>query len=238
MNRMTVVQDAIDQLGAKTYLEVGVFRGQSFFPIRAAQKFAVDPKFKIRPLDKVLWNIKHLFRYKTHYFEMTSDEFFASLAKNPSFSGVRFDVVFLDGLHTFRQTLQDVMNVLNVLSDDGIIILHDCHPPSPSAAYPAESLDHAASLNLPGWTGEWCGDTWKVISQIRATRPDLTAFVLNCDYGLGVITRSPSKKPLDLSESQISGLTYEDLAKDPEYLIDLKDPGDWKNFVGSLGTNA
>ena len=43
---------------------------------------------------------------------MTSDEFFATLRRSK-----RFDVAFLDGLHTFDQTYRDMINTFAHLRD-------------------------------------------------------------------------------------------------------------------------
>jgi hypothetical protein len=52
-------------------------------------------------------------------------------------------VIFIDGLHTFEQTLQDSYNSLNYLAQGGVIILHDCNPPSEASSTPAQSIPEA-----------------------------------------------------------------------------------------------
>jgi hypothetical protein len=113
------------------------------------------------------------------------------------------DVVFVDGLHTYQQALKDVNNSLINLNEKGVIIIHDCNPPHEAAAYPADSYDHAASLSLPGWTGEWCGDVWKTICYLRSHRNDLKIFVLDCDYGLGIVMRGEPDNDLDITEDEL-----------------------------------
>lgn len=224
-----MIQNVIDQLGAKKYLEIGVFTGTNFLPIRVAHKTAVDPEFKISPLQKLKWNIKQGWSIRSIYHQMLSEQFFNSVGR-----GQQFDVVFIDGLHTYSQSLSDVNQALDLLSEQGVIIMHDCFPPSPSAAYPAESLSHAASLKLPGWTGEWCGDTWKTICHLRSSRDDLQIFVLSCDYGLGVIRRGKPESKLDLTPEQITHLSYDDLASNPVKLLNLKDVCYWPQFLAHL----
>jgi len=95
------------------------------------------------------------------------------------------DVVLIDGLHTYSQSLRDFVHSLKWLKDGGVIMMHDCNPASEAAAYPANSLAHACSLNLPGWTNNWNGDVWKTIAHLRASRNDLHIFTLAGDFGLG-----------------------------------------------------
>ncbi len=42
----------------------------------------------------------------------------------------KFDVIYLDGLHTFEQTLRDLLNALTLVADAGVIILDDVLPSS------------------------------------------------------------------------------------------------------------
>ena len=107
-------------------------------------------------------------------------------------------VIFIDGLHTFEQTLQDCYNSLNYLAQGGVIILHDCNPPSDASSTPAQSIPEAEkkwkSKNTSGWTDEWCGDTWKTIPFLIKNNPELNVSVLNTDYGLGIVSKKGSMK--------------------------------------------
>lgn len=163
---------------------------------------------------------------------MSSDDFFklklGLLIQNA------LDVVFIDGLHTYEQSLKDVNNSLKYLKEAGVIIMHDCNPPFESAAYPAESIEHAKSLNLPGWTGEWCGDVWKTIAHLRSSRNDLNIFVLDCDCGLGVITKGNVGNMLQYSIEEIQNLSYNDLKINNINILNLKGQGYFEEFIKTL----
>ena len=47
MNRQKLLQEIIDKIDVKNYLEIGTFQGDSFFPLKCQTKIAVDPQFKI-----------------------------------------------------------------------------------------------------------------------------------------------------------------------------------------------
>jgi hypothetical protein len=147
----------------------------------------------------------------------------------PSFS---FDVVFIDGLHTHQQVLKDIDNALAVLTEGGVILVHDCNPPDAVAAYPAESAQHVASLNIPGWNGDWCGDVWKAVVLLRSSRHDLRVFVLNTDYGIGVIRRATPEDTLDVMGMDISAMTYKDLAGNRERFLSLRKPESLEELLG------
>jgi len=78
---------------------------------------------------------------------MESDTFFVQEKLRLSEHGL--DVVFIDGLHTFLQSLKDVQNSLRYLNANGVIVLHDCNPLSEAAAFPAVSIDEVQKINPP-----------------------------------------------------------------------------------------
>ena len=190
-----VIQEIIARKRARTYLELGVLAGENFFPLRVRHKTAVDPHFGFSRRVKGRWILKNRANLRAKYRECTSRAYFADL--KPS---ARFDVVFVDGLHTYEQSLEDVLNSLAHLSDDGVIVIDDCNPRSSSSAYPAQSWADAAALALPGWTGEWSGEVWKTICHLRCTRNDVNAWVLDCDSGLGIVTRGRAADRLRLGQ--------------------------------------
>jgi len=203
--------------------------GANFFPIKARQKIAVDPHFEFTRGERVKWTFNNLSNITAKYYTISSESYFAN-TKN----AYPPDVVFIDGLHTYQQTVRDVNNSLSNLNEHGVIVLHDCNPPHETAAYPADSYDHAASLNLPGWTGEWCGDVWKTILHMRSSRNDLRIFVLNCDYGLGIITRGEPENCLTLSEHDIATMTYDEFSRNRKSLLNLKDKNYIFNFLQTI----
>ena len=96
-------------------------------------------------------------------------------------------------VNTFEQTLEDCYNSLNYLSEDGIILLHDCSPPTEASAIPAFSINEAEAKrkkeNNLKWENEWSGDTWKIIPYLKENNPELNVTVLDADYGLGIVSK-------------------------------------------------
>jgi len=219
-----IVSVIIEKLQAKTYLEIGVFKGDFFFFQRVKRKIAVDPNFKSSRL-KILTYIR-----KNRFFEMTSDDLFSRNPKILNKYGI--DVALIDGLHTYEQSLKDVLNCLKYLNDNGYIILHDCYPPIKLQATPAKSMEHFKSLNLPKST--WCGDVWKTIPHLRSMRNDLKILVFNYDVGIGIITKGEPSSMLNYTEEEIKMLTYDDLKKNPEYIVNLKPFSYFFEFIKAI----
>ena len=169
------------------------------------------------------------------YCKMTSDVFFQDIAPK-IYKNKTPDIVFIDGLHVYEQTLKDSLNALKFINNDGIIILHDCNPKSETAAYPAASYGAAASLNLPNWDGYWSGDVWKTIVYLRSIYPDLYVFVLDCDMGIGVICKNNNgrSEKLNFTKEDIDRLTYKDLENSREHILNLKPPEFLYDFLKSI----
>lgn len=233
MNRIKAVQRALRGRVKPAYLEIGVSRGAAFRQIGAEEKIAVDPAFKLSPRSRRLADAK---AHATHYFETTSDAFFANETALLEQRGV--DVALIDGNHTYGQVVLDVENTLRYLRDDGVIVLHDCNPARASIACPATSFEDflaqnrwrdllARTMYLPPWSG----DVWKAIVHLRSTRDDLRIAVLDCDFGVGVVRKGRPQSQLPYSARDIEALSYTDLAADRERLLNLKPPAYLGDFL-------
>lgn len=229
IDRIKIVQDIINRKKSANYLEIGVLAGDAFLRIMSRRKWAVDPEFKIGPAKKFRYYFKNPYNMFNKYFRMESDVFFDT--QKPMLSEYGLDVAFVDGLHTFEQSLQDVQNTLKYLNKDGVIVLHDCNPMSESAAYPAKCIDEVRKINPPGFDGIWNGDVWKTIAYLRATREDLNVFVLDCDFGLGVVTRGAPENMIEYAAEAVRNLSYRDLSENRKSLLNLKDADFIKIFL-------
>lgn len=121
------------------------------------------------------------------------------------------DVVFIDGLHTYEQSLRDIENSLRYLRSGGVIVVDDCIPPEESASKPIKPNNNAL----------WCGDVWKSILHLRTTRRDLRVFVLDCAYGLGIVARQPAMSNIAYTPAEISDMSYDLFYRDRARLLDL-----------------
>lgn len=131
---------------------------------------------------------------------LTSDEFFVQNQET-------FDLIFIDGLHHADQVKKDIENSLKILNNDGFIVCHDMHPHS-------EIIQR-----VPRVTGEWTGDCWKAWVELRASRDDLKMFVIDTDYGCGIIQRGNQTKIRVDCE-----LDWNNFVKNKQY---------WMNFIST-----
>jgi hypothetical protein len=233
MNRIKLIQEIIRKQKFRTYLEIGTNKGRSLLPVRCHLKMAVDPGFKIKPQHILKWYMKNPTNFRNRYFRETSDDFFKNreaYLRKKSY----VDIALVDGLHTYEQSLKDVMNVLKYLNPQGLIVMHDCYPPDEVAATPARSVENAIEIAGDKWKKVWCGEVWKTILYLRKKYPDeLDVCVINADFGLGIV-RKKSRDEVDLKidkslQQEIGSLDYSVIKKDPSGL-NLKD----KEFASAL----
>lgn len=134
MNRTKVINKMIADNGYESYLEIGVYDGKNFNGVNAGFKVGVDsvlPKsLKISP----------------DLLAVSSDEFFESMVE-----GYKFDLIFIDGDHEASQVEKDIINAYRALNKGGMILLHDCNPPT------------YESQVVPRIQGEYCGTVWRSV---------------------------------------------------------------------------
>jgi len=106
---------------------------------------------------------------------LTSDEFFKQ-------NLITYDVIFIDGLHEEEQVMRDIINSLKVLNEGGYVICHDMSPTTELMQKVPIETDEA-----------WTGDCWKAWVKLRSSRKDLSMFVIDTDFGVGVIKKGKQK---------------------------------------------
>ncbi|MUP41794.1 class I SAM-dependent methyltransferase [Christiangramia aestuarii] len=228
MHRTEIINSLISAHNLKRYIEIGVLDGKTFFKVKCRNKIAVDPNFLFTK-KTIFRNIRRdLNNLRNQYFEVTSDQFF--LDQRDSLQNRPPQVIFIDGLHTFRASLKDVLNSLKYICTNGFIVMHDCYPPNKAASVKAKSYEEARDLNLQGWTNEWCGDVWKTVVYLQEKIPFLDIKVYNTDYGIGIINinKPTNEVSFQIDEeifSRIDKLDYDYLVSHPEK-INLMEPSE------------
>lgn len=117
-------------------------------------------------------------------FAVSSDEFYAGNKE-------RFDLQFIDGDHTEYQSYRDICNAINCMEDEGYVLCHDCNP---------TTMEMQAE---PRQQSEYTGTVWRAWVRLRQERNDLSMFVIDTDYGCGVICKG-KQMPLKTT----AGISY------------------------------
>ena len=171
--RTDLLKLIVDLKQPKRYLEIGIQQGINFDAINVPYKIGVEP-FPRRVQEGVL--------------TMYSDQFFKE--DNKEYDS--FDLVFIDGLHTYDQTRKDLYNALDRLNENGIIVMHD-------------ALPH----NLEYTSMDWCGTSYQAIME-AAQDPQLIVKTWDQDHGCAVIIKNP-KTMAQTDDVKIPDISFEGL---------------------------
>lgn len=145
--------NCVPNIDQKSYLELGVHAGATFNAVNAKYKESVDTETEHTP---------------TH--PMTTDDFF-SWAAGALSDKYRWDVIYIDACHEYKQVVRDYNNaILRLNNPGGVIFLHDLVPPDESFTAP-----------------HYCGDAWRLLYQWIAGYDDPHFYTLRGDYGLTAV---------------------------------------------------
>ena len=173
-SRIEIIQNIINKKNYQNYLEIGCDKNENFSKIKIKNKIGVDP-------------------LRGGTIRKTSDEFFNSNTE-------KFDIIFLDGLHTYEQTIKDINNSLKFIKSSGVIIIHDCLPKK------------IWNQIVPRIYGHWNGDVWKAIVHSR-TYPYADTYTCIADHGLGLIFKRKNKNLLEIKIKEFKKLKFLDYYK-------------------------
>ena len=150
--RQAFINKAISLKKNCHYLEIGVEKNKVFntIPLKMTNKYGVDP-------------------IRGGNYRMASDQFFK---KN---SHLKFDVIFIDGLHEYHQCQRDCLNSMNALNENGIIFLHDMIPQSYFEEQPPTI-----------WQNTSTGDVWKIAVELLNSK-NVDFKIINIDCGISVL---------------------------------------------------
>jgi hypothetical protein len=198
LSRSATLQQVLSMFEKPRYLEIGVARGVTFQEVKADRKVGVDPKFK--------FDVEGVLKAEPNaaLFQITSDEYFGSKPVE------QFDVIFLDGLHSFEQTLRDLLNATLRLAPKGVILIDDVRPNS----YPASLVDREqfhklrAALNIK--SGAWMGDVYRLVFFIDTFMQGWTYRTVRENHGQTVMWQQRRPSVTDREVSKIAALDYGD----------------------------
>lgn len=185
--RVILINNLIKKYNFESYLEIGIDKNITFKSINCKFKESVDPCFPP-------------YQHANPTHKMTSDQFFNKLDKNK-----KWDIIFIDGLHHYDQVNKDIKNCLNHLNKNGFIVLHDCNP-----------IKYENQLIPRKKQGTWNGDVWKSIVEFRKINTEFGCLVLDCDEGLGIISKN-----IPINNIEYNEIDYYELDKNREKYLGL-----------------
>lgn len=205
VSRPEFLSQLLSQFDSPAYLEVGVNEGQTFLPLSARRKVAVDPKFVFDVAAAKAANDG------SEFHEVTSDVYFCDIATREDL----FDVIYLDGLHTFEQTLRDFTNSLSFLNENGVIVVDDVVPTSYQAGLPSQLDSFKVKAFLTDADASWMGDTFKLVFFVESFFPMYELRTIIDNHGQAVIWRGDKARSAfsTYSAEELSRLQFVDIVK-------------------------
>jgi len=136
------------------YLEIGTCRGGSAVVVSAAlddlgkgKAFGIDPKWAVS--DETANLIKNRFTF----VEGPSPQVLPIVAE---MAGGKFDMILIDGDHSFKSALADLEGSLPLASPGGIILLHDAYWPEVMKAINQFMKAHPENISDCGMVATSC----------------------------------------------------------------------------------
>jgi hypothetical protein len=195
LTRTSIINRLLALNQYRRYLEIGCQSDRNFKAVPAAEKTGVDPATG-----------------GTH--RMTSDRFFAEN------KGAIFDLVFIDGLHTYEQVRKDVVNSLKALAVGGVLVLHDMLPGS------------WEQERVPRLNQIWNGTVWKIAYELKRAFGDKFGIIV-ADQGVGVVFKDADTNLHRISTEESKRLenkAFEDFRADHQG-FNLVSPEDAERFL-------
>ena len=172
MTRIQILNILAENFNLKSYLEIGVQEPKNcLLKINCLTKVGVDPA------------VSHPLVYKT-----TSDNFFSTNTK-------KFDLIFIDGLHEYNQVKKDFLNALEVLNDNGFIMLHDTMPLQKE------------TTEVPRKTKIWHGDVYRLVLELFKYCKYVT---IDTDNGCTVCWKGNSRDRVEVPLNWDSFIQHQD----------------------------
>jgi hypothetical protein len=197
VSRSTVIQTLLNLFPEPTYLEIGVAKGETFRSISAARKVAVDPRFQFDPLSCEAET----------YHKVASDVYFGEIAAVND----KFDVIYLDGLHTAEQTLRDLMNSLCHVKSNGVIVVDDVYPDSYAASLPDIGLTTLVKRHLGQTDHNWMGDVFKLVFFVHSFCQQHSFATVSDNHGQLVVWRE-RRSARGIGEKSLKYISHMDFA--------------------------
>ena len=167
MNKRTeYIKGLIKANGFSSYLEIGLGDGNNFRGVDVELKIGVDPQ------------VKGIIGKRISIANINSDEFFFRLGvEEPQ---LKFDLIFIDGLHHADQVERDIVNSWYFLNKGGMILIHDIKP-------------HTFEMQqVPRIQTVWTGNVWRAWNGLKINTK-LKLDYWDDEYGLGIIRKSRHK---------------------------------------------
>lgn len=185
---------------AEHYLEIGVATGKTFEDVNIKFKDGVDPNFG--------FDTAKLASDRDRFFSQRSDDFWIS--DQPKI----YDVIMIDGLHTFEQTFRDILCSMRFSHTKTVWLIDDTLPSDVFSAIPNQQRSYSERRKMKIEGIPWHGDVYKIVPAVHDFLPILSyVTIVNSGNPQTLAWYAPrsSFKPQANNLEAISRMTFFDI---------------------------
>jgi hypothetical protein len=170
LKKMMIVNLLGRRFGLKSYMELATPSTGRFYAL-------VDRDW-FDPVARMMYVTPFVFDDGQKIDFRSPDEDISGVLEDFRALGRAMDISLVDGWHTYATAYRDLRAFFDLLSDGGVLVVHDCLPESREGASPRFRI------------GNWWGLSYKAFLDFVLQTPSLDYFTLDCDHGCGVIIKN------------------------------------------------
>ncbi len=170
LNKAAIVNTLARRLGFTDYLELAT-------PSTGKHFSEIDPTV-LKNTCRMMYITPYVFNDGAKIDFRSPDEDLFTPIEAFRAAGGKAQICLVDGWHTYATTTRDLNRMFGIIPDGGVLVVHDCLPPSRESATPRHRR------------GEWCGVAYKAYLDFVFQRANTDYFTVDCDYGCGIIVKN------------------------------------------------
>lgn len=166
--------------GLTTYLEIS--------SATTGLRFGEIDREPLKLCHRIVYNCPSAFDDGQEVTWQSPDTHLDSILPQVFRAGFSYDLVLVDSFHTLTCSARDLSLARGLLSERGVIVMHDTAPPSVDVTVP-EFIE-----------GPWAGQSYVALVDFLLSHPEIGVYVVDVDWGVAVIG-SQNAKPLNISSA-------------------------------------
>jgi SAM-dependent methyltransferase len=141
---IALLTELVKQKSDCDFLEIGCWRGETLFNVSKHAKHSVSISLSQKEMKSLGYSDAFIAQHKLFVQQAPNISFIEHNSKSFDFNTLnqKFDIIFIDGDHSYDGVVSDTKNVFNLLkNDESVIIWHDY-------AYTTEKVRHEVLLAI------------------------------------------------------------------------------------------
>ena len=205
MYRFDIINHLIEWNNYKSYLEIGLSKGECFYEVKCENKEACDQYPNGEYAESVCT------------YKLDSDAMFSSIREDK-----KWDIIFIDGLHSEEMSGRDIINSLKHLNKGGKIVVHDVLP----------GLEENTGDEIPPDINfrPWNGNVYKTIESLNGT--GINFYTVNTDFGVCVIDYFDNAESLNFLEK--NSITFKEYDENWYRIMNVVSEEEFLRMCGNI----